>query len=147
MVGCRHSEAVTLAEAAGLAPQDQVTTWLNQVRQLQSVAIAPNPEGIELRRCFGLVQQLAQQQILTLQPIVTPQARSFSPVAFQTEISRTLRLVAIDIQFLAMARQSLKRQARQEQLSDRLIQLLHQGQGLLQALAGEEQDRGQDWGQ
>lgn len=133
-----------MAEEDSLTPQDQVMAWLNQVRQLQAVAIAPDPQGAELRQCFAAVQQLAQQQVLTLQSIAPAPARAFSPVAFQTEISRTLRLVAIDIQFLAMARQSAKHQARQAQLGDRLTQLLNQGQGLLQALAGGEQHEPQD---
>jgi hypothetical protein len=123
-----------------MGPNEFVRDWLKQVCLLQETATEPDPEGAELRQRFAVVQQLAQQKILALQPVATPQADAFSPVAFQTEISRTLRLVAIDIQFLAMARQSLKRQARQEQLCDRLTQLLNQGQGLLQVLNGPPQE-------
>ncbi len=132
-------EGVTLAEGDSIGPQDQVMVWLAQVRQLQAVAIAPNPEGGELRQHFAVVQNSAQP-LLSLQPMVSPQAGGFSPVAFQTEISRTLRLVAIDVQFLAMARQSLTRQARQQQLGDRLQQLLNQGQGLHESLNGGPQN-------
>ncbi|NJN21871.1 MAG: heterocyst frequency control protein PatD [Leptolyngbya sp. RL_3_1] len=121
-------------------PNELVRDWLNQVQRLQAIATAPNPEGAELRQRLAAVQQLAQQQILTLQAAVPPPGGGFSPVAFQTEISRTLRLVAIDIQFLAMTRQAAKHQARQAQLGDRLTQLLNQGQGLLQVLNGPPQE-------
>lgn len=106
------------------------------MRQLQETAIAANPDGANLRQRFLTLQQQAQQQILTLPPQAAT-AGTPGVVAFQTEISRTLRLIAIDIQFLAMARQSLKYQARQGQLRDRLTQLLNQGQGLLQALGSK----------
>ncbi|MDA0265776.1 MAG: heterocyst frequency control protein PatD [Cyanobacteria bacterium] len=117
-----------------------VVAWLNQVRQLQAAVIATHPDGGDLQQRFAEVQHQAQQQILGLSPVASPRSEAFSPVAFQTEISRTLRLVAIDIQFLAMARQSVKRQARQAQLRDRLTQLLNQGQGLLQTLPGGPED-------
>jgi hypothetical protein len=117
--------------------QCQLTTWLEQVRQLQAAAIAANPDGTHLRQRFLAIQQKAQQHILTLSPPAADAAGTPGVVAFQTELSRTLRLVAVDIQFLAMARQSLKSQARQGQLRDRLTQLLNQGQGLLQALGTE----------
>ncbi|WP_198806858.1 heterocyst frequency control protein PatD [Leptolyngbya sp. BL0902] len=96
-----------------------------------------NPNPRDLQGHFLTVQQLFQQQILPLGTDDAPNGPNLQPVL--TEMSRTLRLIAMDVAFLQTARQPHTRHQRQHQMLTKLTQLeafttnlqqtLSQGQG------------------
>ncbi len=112
-------------------PRALVTTFMAQVQRLRQTATQANPDGRSLQEQFLALQQSAQQGLLQM---TSPQQEGLAPqsvVAYQTEISRALRLLGMDITFMQAARQSLTQQKRQSQMSDRLDRLLIYGEGLL----------------
>ncbi len=89
-----------------------------------------NPQ--RLRQNFLEAQQIFQQQIVSLdasdlEPADEPRVRSY-----QTEMSKQLRLLAIDVMFLQAARQSETVQQRQIQLGDRIQALMGYCDALLE---------------
>lgn len=94
---------------------------LEQLQQTASGAIVDVPK---LRQSFLKAQQFFQQQIINLdaddlEPDIQPQVQSY-----QTEISKQLRLLGMDVMFLQAARQPGTAQERQSQILHR-IQTLH----------------------
>lgn len=88
-------------------------------------AIAKAPEDVQaLRQSFLAAQQFFTQQIVSLdsnelEPTDEPRVRSY-----QTEISKQLQLLGIDVMFLQAARQQQTAQNRQRQISQRLQTLI-----------------------
>ena len=142
----------------GVDGRDPVQTFLDQVQQLQGAATLANPDGRSLQQQFLTLQQTAQQGVLQLaispepQPpateagapeSVTAPAQTPTPspgeslVGYQTEISRALRLLAMDITFLRSARQPQTQQKRQAQIRDRLERLRYYGQGILGLISSQ----------
>ena len=127
------------------AAQALVQQFTTQVQQLLQAIAQANPDGRSLHQQFLHLQQTAQQGILQLSleiPPMPPDAVSApdapgdeSLVGYQTEISRGLRLLAMDITFLQSARQPLTQQKRQAQMRDRLQRLLSYGHQVLALLA------------
>lgn len=128
--------------------RDPVQTFLDQVQQLQEAATQANPDGRSLQTQFLTLQQTAQQGVLQLTLSSAPetpatdrgaaasvsaptQSTGESLVGYQTEISRALRLLGMDITFLQSARQPQTQQKRQAQIRDRLERLRYYGQGIL----------------
>jgi hypothetical protein len=92
--------------------------------RLQTLTNQSKPEATLLQTTFLEAQQLFQLQILSLDvndltPTIAAKLQSI-----QTEISKQLRLLAIDISFLQSARQSTTTQKRQAQMRDRIALLL-----------------------
>lgn len=89
------------------------------LEQLQQLPAATQLDLTKLRQRFTEVQQFFQQQILGLDASETnlnePRVRSY-----QTEISKQLQLLAMDVLFLQAARQQQTKQDRQQQFRDRL---------------------------
>jgi hypothetical protein len=142
-----------MAETAA-AWQDSIQRFIAQVQQLQQAATQANPDGRSLQQQFLTLQQTAQQGVLQLalssEPETDPtdtgaaamvsaptQSTGESLVGYQTEISRALRLLGMDITFLQSARQPQTQQKRQAQIRDRLERLQYYGQGILGQVSPE----------
>ncbi|NJL46674.1 MAG: heterocyst frequency control protein PatD [Leptolyngbyaceae cyanobacterium SM2_5_2] len=98
--------------------------------RLQTLCQQANPSGLALQEPFLLAQQHFQSQILPLGEESSP---ALQPIL--TEMNRTLRLLAMDVAFLQAARQPLKAQQRQQQMGERLQQLLGFCEALSQAIS------------
>jgi Zn-dependent oligopeptidase len=103
-----------------------------QLKGLQQAAIAPDIEISRLRQNVLAAQQYFQQQIASLDsqeidPAVESRVRSL-----QTEISKQLNLLNMDVTFLQAARQPQTVQTRQQQISQRLQTLV----GYCEAILG-----------
>lgn len=90
------------------------------LEQMQQVAAGTQPDAPRLRQSFLLAQQFFQQQIVSLdpsdlEPDSEPRVRSY-----QTEMSKQLRLLEMDVTFLQAARQPETAKARQLQLEHRI---------------------------
>lgn len=88
------------------------------LEQLQTDTLELDAPG--LRQSFWRTQQFFQQQILnldsdTLEPAIESKIRSY-----QTEISKQLQLLSMDVTFLQAARQPATAEARKTQLLQRL---------------------------
>jgi hypothetical protein len=108
--------------------QNDLETLRSHLQALEALADAPNPDGRSLQGPFLLAQQHFQQRILPLgdpYPAVQPML---------TELNRGFRLLAMDVAFLQAARQSLTAQQRQQQMGDKLGQLLGFCEALIQTL-------------
>jgi len=78
----------------------------------------------KLRQSVQTAQQFFQQQIVTLDPQdLSPQEES-QIRSYQTEISKQLQLVGMDVIFLQAARQQATTADRQMQLADRIQTLI-----------------------
>lgn len=102
------------------------------LEQLQQTAASSQLDAPKLRQSFLLTQQFFQQQIVSLdagdlEPADEPRVRSY-----QTEMSKQLRLVGMDVIFLQAARQSRTVQERQMQLCDRIVSLQRYCDAILQ---------------
>lgn len=82
---------------------------------------------LELRQSHQQAQQFFQQQILSLEPIDNYQIRSY-----QTEISKQLQLIGMDVIFLQAAKVPETAAHRHQQLLDRLPPLLNYCNSILQ---------------
>lgn len=78
-----------------------------------------NVDPRSLQQQFLIAQQLYRQALL---PTLATASAASTP--YQTEINRTLRLLAIDITFLQTAKNTLTTQKRQAQIQRRLQTLL-----------------------
>jgi hypothetical protein len=105
--------------------------FLEVLEQLQTAAsIQLDPP--KLRHAFLEAQQFFQQQVVTLdagelEPSHEPRVRSY-----QTEMSKQLRLLGMDVMFFQAARQKETAIARQRQLGDRLKTLISYCDAILQ---------------
>ena len=91
---------------------------------LQQAAAVAVPDAQGLRQSFLNAQQFFVQQIVSLdnrdlEPDVEPKVRSY-----QTEISKQLQLLGMDVTFLQAARQQQTATVRQNQISQRLQTLI-----------------------
>jgi hypothetical protein len=102
------------------------------LKQLQQTAASIQLDIPKLRHSFLEAQQFFQQQLVTLstgelEPSYEPRVR-----AYQTEMSKQLRLLGMDVMFLQAARQEETVEGRQRQLSDRLKTLTSYCNAILQ---------------
>jgi hypothetical protein len=109
----KYQELITLLEQL----RRQVTT--NQVN------------AVELRKAVSSLQQLFQQQIV---PLADENSRIQS---YQTEISKQLRLLEIDVMFFLGSRQASTAQGRLQTIGDRLATLIQYCEAILQQTAEE----------
>lgn len=106
--------------------------FLKALEQLQQTAAATQPDVPRLRQRFLSVQQFFQQQIVSLDagdldPALEPRVRSY-----QTEMSKQVRLLGMDVIFLQAARQPGTVQERQLMLCDRIVSLQRYCDAILQ---------------
>lgn len=97
---------------------DELVTVLEEVTLMARQA---NVDGRSLQQQFLQAQQLYQQRVL---PTLTALPSEAATLSYQTEISRTLRLLGIDVTFLQAAKNTLTIQKRQQQMQQRLTTLL-----------------------
>lgn len=102
------------------------------LEQLQQTAADTQVDVPRLRQRFLEVQQFFQQQIVSLdaadlEPDTEPRVRSY-----QTEMSKQLQLLGMDVMFLQAARQPETAKGRQMQLSRRIQTLQSYCDALLQ---------------
>lgn len=114
--------------------QGKLADFRQALVTLQDSVASSQIEGRSLQQQFLTSQQLYQQQLV---PILTdaPSASAFVP--YQTEISRALRLLGMDVAFLQSAKNPLTQQRRQAQMQQRLERLLEFVRGLQAALETE----------
>lgn len=87
-------------------------------------AIAATPEDVQsLRQSFEAAQQFFGQQILSLDNDLDPADES-KVRSYQTEISKQLQLLGVDVMFLQAARQQQTAIVRQNQIHSRLQTLI-----------------------
>ncbi|MBE9138096.1 heterocyst frequency control protein PatD [Nodosilinea sp. LEGE 07088] len=90
----------------------------SHLQALDRLVQMANPNAAQLQAQFLATQQHFQHQVLPLgdaYPLGQPAL---------TEMNRTLRLLAMDVAFLQAARQPITAQRRQQQLGEKLAQLL-----------------------
>ncbi|MGF1459379.1 MAG: heterocyst frequency control protein PatD [Leptolyngbyaceae cyanobacterium] len=120
------------------AEADILSTFIQQLTTLQSSTCQANLDSTALQEQFLSVQQLYQQQLL---PTLLASTSAEGLVTYQTEISRALRLLGMDVAFLQSARNTLTIQKRQTQMQQRLKSLLEFCQGLRAALSGADESQ------
>ncbi len=87
-------------------------------------AASTQSDKVKLKQSVQIAQQFFQQQIVTLDPQdLSPQEES-KIRSYQTEISKQLQLVGMDVIFLQAARQQATAANRQMQLADRIQTLI-----------------------
>ncbi len=95
------------------------------LEQLQTNALGQDFQ--ELRSSYQKAQQFFLQHILTLEPVDNYQIRSY-----QTEISKELQLIGMDVRFLQAAKVPETAAVRKKQLLHRLPTLLKYCNTILQ---------------
>ena len=106
--------------------------YQNFKQVLQQLQTAVNLDTPELRQRFLEGQQFFQQQIVSLnagdlEPVDEPRVRSY-----QTEMSKQLQLLGMDVTFLQAARQPATVQQRLKSVGDRIQTLIGYCDVLLQ---------------
>lgn len=94
------------------------------LERLQQTVAQSEPDAQGLRQNFLEAQQFFQQQIVSLDasnldPADEPRVR-----AYQTEMSKQLQLLGMDVMFLQAARQQQTAKTRKTQLTQRLQTLI-----------------------
>lgn len=94
------------------------------LERLQQTVVQSEPDAQGLRQNFLEAQQFFQQQIVSLDasdldPADEPRVRSY-----QTEMSKQLQLLGMDVMFLQAARQQQTAKTRKTQLTQRLQTLI-----------------------
>ena len=105
--------------------QQHYQQFVQLLEQLRTVA--QNRAFQELRQSHQTAQQFFVEEILTLEPLDNYQVRSY-----QTEISKQLQLIGMDVIFLQAAKAPETAANRQKQLLDRFPSLLNYCNAILQ---------------
>ncbi|MFE4107378.1 heterocyst frequency control protein PatD [Almyronema epifaneia] len=100
--------------------QQMLSRFQAERQQLEAQVTQANPDTQQLQVNFLKLQQRFQQQILPLRDNSLSVAAQTQLQAYQTEMNRLMRLLAVDISFLQTVRQSIKQQQRQAQIQQRL---------------------------
>jgi len=112
------------------------------IQQLHAKAVKDNLDVALLRQKIGELQQLFRQQILPL-PEEDVESTYVSRVrSIRTEISKQMRLLEMDMMFLAGARQSSTTQTRLLGICDRLQTLIQYCHAILQTPRSESEGEG-----
>jgi hypothetical protein len=98
----------------------------NLLVQLRSDLTATTPDITLIRQRVSQLQQLFQREIV---PLATEDSKEQS---YQTEMSKQLRLLEIDVMFFQGARQAATAQVRLQTIGDRLTTLLQYCHAILQ---------------
>lgn len=112
-------------------------TWVKSLLTLQEQLYSPTPDVAMIEQTFQQVQQIFTAQILPLnsQEINLDIASRWQSI--QTEIHRSLRLLATDILFLRTSKQSTSVRAKLTTISDRLCRLMEYCQLMEKGLTSE----------
>ncbi len=105
--------------------QQHYQQFVQLLEQLQ--AVAQDRDFQKLRQSYQKAQQFFQQQILILEPVDNYQLRSY-----QTEISKELQLMGMDVIFLQAAKVPETAANRHQQILHRLSALLKYCHAVLQ---------------
>ncbi|MEH1944375.1 MAG: heterocyst frequency control protein PatD [Nostoc sp.] len=110
------------------------------LEQLRSDATTTQIVAPELRQRVTSLQQFFRQQIVPLADVgeTSSQAEDWRVQSYQTEMSKQLRLLEIDVMFLQGARQASTAQTRLKTISDRLTTLIQYCDAILQPEAEGE---------
>ncbi|MDB9525072.1 heterocyst frequency control protein PatD [Oscillatoria sp. CS-180] len=117
--------------------EDLLAAFIAALTNLQTEVSKSTLDGRSLQQQFLATQQLYQQQLL---PTLALSPSAAALVGYQTEISRALRLLGMDVAFLQSAKNALTQQKRQVQMQERLKTLLDFGRGLQDAFISSESD-------
>ncbi|MDM9581073.1 heterocyst frequency control protein PatD [Nostoc sp. GT001] len=98
--------------------RDKYLAFVTLLEQLRSDATTTQIVAPELRQHVATLQQFFGQQIVPLAD------ENWRVQSYQTEMSKQLRLLAIDVMFLQGARQASTVQTRLQTISDRLTTLI-----------------------
>ncbi|WP_066377822.1 MULTISPECIES: heterocyst frequency control protein PatD [unclassified Anabaena] len=106
---------------------DKYQALVNLLEQLRTDVSNSQVSTPELKQGVMSLQQVFSQEILPLATDANSREQSY-----QTEISKQLRLLEVDVMFLQGARQSATSQARLKTISDRLSILIQYCHAILQ---------------
>lgn len=106
------------------------------ILEMMQQAVAAKPDAQSLRQSFLNAQQFFGQQIVSLdnndlEPADEPRVRSY-----QTEISKQLQLLGMDVMFLQAARQQQTATLRQNQIHLRLQTLISYCDAIMEGTRG-----------
>ena len=102
------------------------------LEQLQQTLAGAQLDAPRLRQSFLEAQQFFQQQIVSLDAGDLETADEPRVRSYQTEMSKQLRLLGMDVMFLQAARQPGTAKGRQQQVGDRIQTLIGYCNTLLQ---------------
>ena len=102
------------------------------LEQLQQTVAGTHLDALRLRQGFQTAQQFFQQQVVSLDAGDLEPDSEARVLSYQTEMSKQLRLLGLDVIFLQAARQPETALCRQQQMSDRLKTLIGYCDALLQ---------------
>ncbi len=112
--------------------REKYQAFVTLLEQLRSDATTTQIDAPELRRRVASLQQLFGQEIVPLTD------ENWQVQSYQTEMSKQLRLLEIDVMFFQGARQASTVQTRLQTISDRLTTLIQYCRAILQAEAEGE---------
>ncbi len=120
--------------------REKYQAFVTLLEQLRSDATATEIVAPELRQRIASLQQFFRQQILPLADVggASLQGENWRVQSYQTEMSKQLRLLEIDVMFLQGARQASTAQTRLQTISDRLTTLIQYCDAILQPEAEGE---------
>lgn len=104
--------------------RQRYSEFQRSLHQLKATVTQPQPDGAALKAAWQNLHQFFQSHIIPLgaedlaNPMIEQRVQSY-----QTEMSKQLRLMGMDVMFLQAARQTATFQQRQVQISDRLTML------------------------
>ena len=131
--------------------REKYQAFVTLLEQLRSDATTTQIVALDMRQRVASLQQFFRQQIVPLADVgvgvgvgeasgreASLQAEDWRVQSYQTEMSKQLRLLEIDVMFLQGARQASTAQTRLQTISDRLIILIQYCNAILQPEAEGE---------
>ncbi len=112
--------------------QHKYQTFATSLEALREYITTAGVVALGLRQRLASLQQFYQQQILPLANQDTESQHQGQLQSFNTEISKQLRLLELDVTFFQGARQATTAQARLQNIENRIITLLRYCQGVLE---------------
>ncbi|MHC5609629.1 MAG: heterocyst frequency control protein PatD [Nostoc sp.] len=128
--------------------REKYQAFVTLLEQLRSDATTTQIVAPELRQGIASLHQFFRQQIVPLADVgvgvgeasgreascreASPQGEDWRVQSYQTEMSKQLRLLEIDVMFLQGARQASTAQTRLQTISDRLTILIQYCDAILQ---------------
>ncbi|MDJ0676387.1 MAG: heterocyst frequency control protein PatD [Calothrix sp. MO_167.B42] len=94
--------------------------FANLLEELRNYTISAQADAPQIQQRMMFLRKFYQQQILTLAPEDTESQNRGQINSYQTEISKQLRLLEMDMIFLQGAKQTTTVQTRLQAISDRL---------------------------
>lgn len=124
--------------------QEKYYSFATQLEQLRSGTIANQLNASQLRQYTTSLRQFFQQQIIPLADEAADSPTQRRVQSYQTEMSKQLRLLEVDVMFLQAARQPSTANVRVDAIVNRLDTLI----GYCNAMvAGNKGDNGEGSGE